>query len=307
MTTIPAPCCGLSRLNPTGTPKIPAVQMSDQLIEDERRRGRMAGIAAIVGIVTFIASMGLAGDFNAADQAEQLKLFDSVKGDLLLQCLLQGLALLLFIPALVSLFRSVQARSSAIRPGLIGVVIAGPILLAGSLIITYFAFKGASQVFLAPGSGLDVNSNDVANDTFYEQFSTQMRTGLGLAGSLSLAFASIYLALNAMRTGLFPRFWGTLGMALGVGTLLFGSLMLIGYMLLITLVIAGWWPGARPPAWAAGEAIPWPKPGQPGDAQPDSKELASPDDFEGSATEVDPDARPGRRDNKRKRKRKQRG
>ena len=73
--------------------------MNTEQIAEERRRGRIAGIAAIVGIVIFIAAMGLAGDFNGAEQAEQLKLFDSVKSDLLLQCALQAFALLLFLPA----------------------------------------------------------------------------------------------------------------------------------------------------------------------------------------------------------------
>jgi hypothetical protein len=243
-------------------------------------------------------------------------MFDSVKGDLLLQCILQAFALLLFLPGLIALFRSIQARVPNFRPGLIGVVVVSPIMLAVSLVVAYFAFKDAADVFLAPGASYDVNSNDVANDVFYDQFPTQIRTGLGLAGSLGLAFSTVFLGLNAMRSGLMTRFWGTLAMAVGIGTLLFGSVMLIGFMLLVALLISGWWPGARPPAWDAGVAIPWPKPGRPGDAPPDDTDLAAPEDFEGTASEIeagtdsapasDP-ARPARRDNKRKRKRKQRG
>ena len=290
--------------------------MNTEQIAEERRRGRIAGIAAIVGIVIFIAAMGLAGDFNGAEQAEQLKLFDSVKSDLLLQCALQAFALLLFLPGLIALFRSIQARVPSFRQGLIGVVVISPIMLAVSLVVAYFAFKDAADVFLAPGASYDVNSNDVANDVFYDQFPTQIRTGLGLAGSLGLAFSTVFLGLNAMRSGLMTRFWGTLAMAVGIGTLLFGSVMLIGFMLLVALLITGWWPGARPPAWDAGVAIPWPKPGRPGDAPPDDTDLAAPEDFEGTASEIEADsgsdsatdpARPGRRDNKRKRKRKQRG
>ncbi len=286
--------------------------MTTEEIDEERRQGRYGGIAAIVGIVIFIAAMGLAGDFNGAEQAEQLRMFDSVSGDLLLQCVLQAFALLLFLPALVTLFRAIQKRVQTFRPGLIGVVIVSPILLAISLVVAYFAYKSAADAFLKPGA-YDTSSNDVANDVFYDQFPTQVRTGLGLAGSLGLAFTTVFLALNAMRAGLMTRFWGTLGMAIGIGTLLFGSVMLIGYMLLIALLITGWWPGARPPAWEAGVAMPWPKPGQPGNVQQQGDGLAAPEDFEGTATEIDePEspsdpARPERRDNKRKRKRKQRG
>jgi hypothetical protein len=108
-----------------------------------------------------------------------------------------------------------------------------------------------------------------------------------------------------MRAGLMTRFWGTLAMALGIGTLLFGSLMLLAFMILIALLIAAWWPGTRPPAWDAGKAVPWPAPGRPGDAEPSEPEHAEPADFEGTATEVEvePDEAPT---SPRKRKRKQR-
>jgi hypothetical protein len=252
----------------------------------------------------------LATDFNAADQAEQLRTFDSIKSDLLIQVLLQALAVLLFIPALVSLFRSIRERSQAMRPGLIGIVIAAPVLLAASLVVTYFAFKTAADAFLDPSADVDTNSNDDADNVFYDQFPTQLRTGFGLAGSLGLAFVTVYLSLHAMRTGLMTRFWGTLAMALGIGTLLFGSLMLLAYMIVIGLLVAAVWPGTRPPAWNAGKAIPWPTAGRPGDAEPKDPELAAPEDFEGSATEV-PSPAPADDDpgsaTPRKRKRKQRG
>lgn len=278
--------------------------MTAEQIEDERRQGRIAGVAAIFGIVLFIVAMGfLAVDFNGAEEAEQLRMFDSVSGDIFIQCLLQGFALLLFTPALVSFFRSVQLRLDAVRPGFMGLVVASPIMLALALFLAYFAFKSASDAFTSPP--FDLNSNDDANTALSDQFTTQLRTGLGLAGSLGLAFTTVYLALNAMRSGLMTRFWGTLAMAMGVGTLLFGSLMLVAYMLMVALLIAGWWPSGRPPAWDAGQAIPWPKPGEPGNVAQEGDELAAPEHFEGTATEVE-SARPGRRDNKRKRKRKQR-
>lgn len=285
------------------------MELTNQEIEDERHRGRTAGIAALFGVLLFVAAMAaLAGDFNSADQAEQLRTFDSAKSDLLIQLLMQAAAVCLFIPALVSLFRSIRVRSESMRPGLIGLVIASPILLALSLVVTYFAFKTAADAFLDPSADVDVNSNDDAEDIFYEQFPTQLRTGLGLAGSLGLAFTTVYMALHAMRAGLMTRFWGTLAMALGVGTLLFGSLMLVAYMIVIALLIAAWWPGTRPPAWDAGKAIPWPAPGRPGDAEPREDELASPSDFEGTATEVEPEPEPdpSSDDGPQKRKRKRR-
>jgi hypothetical protein len=77
---------------------------------------------------------------------------------------------------------------------------------------------------------------------------------------LGMVIALIYIPLWAMRTGLLNRFWATLGMALGASLILlpFGILGLVIWFAALGLMLAGWWPGPPPPAWAAGEAIPWP-------------------------------------------------
>jgi hypothetical protein len=65
-----------------------------------------------------------------------------------------------------------------------------------------------------------------------------------------------------MRTGLLSRFWGSLGMAMGVAALLLLIQFTFIWFLYFGLLVAGWVPGGRPPAWAAGEAVPWPTPGE---------------------------------------------
>ena len=104
------------------------------------------------------------------------------------------------------------------------------------------------------------------------------------AGTLAMAVAMVYTGLNAVRTGLLTRFFGTLGIALGGSILLLGGLAL--FVLLfwfgwLGLTILGRVPGGRPPAWDAGEAIPWPAPGEGPPDQP-----LPPDTIEGSGTEV---------------------
>ena len=65
-----------------------------------------------------------------------------------------------------------------------------------------------------------------------------------------------------MRAGLLTRFWGSLGMAVGVAALIgFFPFSLIWFIYL-GLLLLGRVPGGRPPAWAAGEAVPWPTPGE---------------------------------------------
>jgi len=288
------------------------MEMDAEQIERERRTGRIAGIAGIVGIVLFvgIGAVGLAPEFRGADGfAASLAAFPEEKSDVLVLLIIQAVAILLFIPPLVALFNVVKARSEALRPGLIGLCIAGPLFFAASLVASYFAIEAAADLFdvTTVDEGLDVD--DEARDVYLDQGSASIASGLEFAGRLGLTFMMIYLSLNAMRSGVLTRFWGTLGMALGVGVILLGPPALLAFFLAISLMVARFWPGGMPPAWDAGRAIPWPKPGEePQAPPPPGEETARPEDFEdvdGSATELTSE-RPGRRDNKRKRKRKQR-
>lgn len=285
------------------------------MVDNERRRGRIAGIVGLLAIVLFvvIGASGLASDFNQADGfAEQLQLFGTDSGEVQAYLILQALTIALFGAPLVSLFISARDRTERVRPALIGLTVAGPLFFAASLIATYFALDAASAAFLDPAADIDINSNDAADDVVAAQSATDVATGLRFAGVIGLVVSIVYTSLWAMRSGLLSRFWGTLGMALGVGTLFIGLPAMLAYFLAMSLMVAGFWPGGRPPAWEAGEAIPWPKPGEEPPEPSAPEEPASPGDFEGSATETTEGtetedlARPGRRDNKRKRKRKQR-
>jgi hypothetical protein len=97
-------------------------------------------------------------------------------------------------------------------------------------------------------------------------------SGFGIAGALGLAVTLFYIGLWSMRTGLLGRFWASLGMALGVAILIGFILFALIWFIYVGLLIAGWVPGGKPPAWAAGEAIPWPTPGEKA-----ADELDSPD------------------------------
>jgi hypothetical protein len=104
---------------------------------------------------------------------------------------------------------------------------------------------------------------DKASNALGEASLTPLATGLGLAGALGLVVTLFYTCLWGMRTGLLNRFWGSLGMASGIafllGPLSFIALLWFAYF---GLLLAGLVPGGRPPAWEAGEAVPWPTPGE---------------------------------------------
>jgi hypothetical protein len=90
-------------------------------------------------------------------------------------------------------------------------------------------------------------------------------TALGLLAALALTVGMIAVMVGSLRAGLLPRWLSMLGI---LAALLF--LPLFGSGLVPTLIPTFWlaatgfllWerlPGGDPPAWAAGEARPWPK------------------------------------------------
>jgi hypothetical protein len=119
-----------------------------------------------------------------------------------------------------------------------------------------------------------------------------------------------------MRVGLLTRFWGSLGMALGVSLLFLGFLGLLVFFLAVGMLVAGWWPGGRPPAWDEGRAIPWPRPGEreEEEEEEEGEPRARPEDFvqremeeeapaAGGAGAAEPAGRAGEVPRKRKRRR----
>jgi hypothetical protein len=164
-----------------------------------------------------------------------------------------------------------------------------------------------------PDEAADDAREDLADDVIEDNGTLKAGAGLRLPAILSLVFGLIYIPLWAMRTGLLTRFWATLGMALGVSLILLGPLGQIGLVMwfaVLGLILAGVWPGGRPPAWAAGVAIPWPKPGEePGESggpvEGSGREVSEPPlPDEGVAPEDRP---PGESQGQRRKKRKRRG
>lgn len=133
--------------------------------------------------------------------------------------------------------------------------------------------------------------DDAAGKAIGEASLSSLVVGLGIAGGIGFAVAMFYTCLWAMRTGLLTRFWGSLGMALGIATmigLIFFTFIWFAYF---GLLLLGVLPGGRPPAWDEGRAIPWPTPGEKAAAElhqenlpPDAQVDAQPAEGDAGAT-----------------------
>lgn len=144
--------------------------------------------------------------------------------------------------------------------------------------------------------------DDAAEHAGREASMAALANGLGIAGGLALVVAFFYTALWAMRTGLLTRFWGSVGIVGGIAFLL-GPLFIVTMLWLVyfALLCFGLVPGGRPPAWEAGEAVPWPTPGEraAGELEPSQPLGEEPEPSEPAAESLEEE--PGE-----KRKRKQR-
>jgi MFS family permease len=284
----------------------------EEIVDRERRRRPYVLAAGIGAFVLLFAGQAIQGSGLEGDtDAENLIARSDAFGSLLGGAIVAGLGLILIAAPIAFLYSAAFARSEQMRPGLGPLIPLGAILLAVSGVMQVFAYDSIASDFVG-GTPIEGDEGETrAEDLISESGLYGVAGFLGIAGLFALAVGTFYASTHALRTGLLTRFWATLGMALSVMAILtpiFGPIGLIGlflWTLLLGLQMSGRWPGGLPPAWDAGEAIPWPQPGQappPGPAE----EPASPEDFEGSATEVEESERPGRRDNRRKRKRKAR-
>ncbi len=151
---------------------------------------------------------------------------------------------------------------------------ARPLVLFGGVAVALFALlppEGfAKQVARAIEAHNFASGHDFSSQAIEQALTTGtvnvLLQSLGLFAGLALAVGMIAVIVNAMRVGLLTRWMMILGIFMAVLAftpfgLAFGSVrqLLSGFWLVATgILYMGRWPNGDPPAWAAGEARPWP-------------------------------------------------
>lgn len=284
-----------------------------EIIDREARGQRFAGISAVAAAPLYIISVALdqSGSVPITGlDTERYRAINDASGQLLASALLRSLSFFALVIPLLYVFRAAQARSERVNGAMVGFVFIGPILLGVQGIIAWFAQTHVASDFVAQsGPSGDIYTqlqNLIDGSTAFDVASNLLFPAL-----LGLIVVMVYVPLQAQRTGLLTRFFATLGMALGVS-----SLFIVPALSLLALMIWFGWlgftildrvPRGRPPAWDAGAAIPWPRPGD----APATAPAAPAEVVNGDATEVFADQRSAqdhsaRRERARKRKRKRR-
>jgi hypothetical protein len=266
----------------------------------EERWSRRAAIATFAGVAFLIAAIAVATSFGGGGEAESLVEIHRHGGDVTLASVLQGLGFALLAAPLVFLFRAALVRSDRMRAQFLPLVIVAPLALGAGAVISGVAAREAASDFTAGRSHASLSVEEATSECRSERkgdasgFADEFGSGtaatshcvrekreddaaanaiddaslrsvskvIELIGGLALAFALVYCSLHALRVGLLTRFWGSLGIALGIAVLLGLLPVALIWFAYLGLLFAGWLPKGRPPAWAAGEAIPWPSPGE---------------------------------------------
>ena len=273
-----------------------------QALEREQRWSLPAALAALVAVALAVAgTIVLAQAVGGTNgDAEYLRHVDQHRGAQLAASVLQAIGALLLAAPLLYLFRADQARSSKMRGQLVGLVLAAPIFLAVFNVLVGISALHAATDFVGQGiAGTGDHADKVAKDAINNAPLQALAAGFGIAGRLGFMVAMFYSCLYGLRTGLLSRLWGSLGMALGAVSFLFPQFAVLWFIYL-GLLIAGWLPGGRPPAWASGEAIPWPSPGEKAASQLEEAEESESPDEPNQLPEAEPNGNSGEARRKRK-------
>lgn len=282
-------------------------------------------VLALAGFVLLQTAIGGEANFEGLREADEQSTTIWASG------IAAGIGYALLAVPLFLLFKAAEARSPSVRSQFSGLALLGPILLGVSAILIAAGTQQAADNYLSGDARPTLSPKeareecaDERSDSGAEEFADEFGeegagpaaacavqkgeedraseaiedAGLvtfgrfaGLAGGLALLVALFYTGLWAMRTGLLSRFWGSLGMAVGVAALIGITPLALFWFFYLGLLLVGAVPGGRPPAWAAGEAIPWPSPAEKAAAE-----------LEGPAAELDEPASADPAEPRRKRK-----
>ena len=284
-----------------------------QILERERRQRPWVVAACFVPFVLYVAALAIesgSGIELGGLETEELRSIDAHGSALLWATIARSIGFAVMTVPLFFLFKAAQARTDRMHGMLIGLVVLGPVILAVQGLITWSAQTDVASQFVEQSAGVgDIYS--LAENLREESSGLQTAAGLLLPGMLALIFSLIYVPLWAVRTGLLTRFFGTFGMALGASLLFILQVALLAVLLWLVyfaLLLLGRVPAGRPPAWDAGEAVPWPTPGQE-PPQPAAAAGANGGVVEGDASEipgVEESPHAARRERAKRRKRKRR-
>lgn len=217
-----------------------------------------------VGIVQGLEP-ALRGEANptVSPRAAEVRYIDHHAFGLLAGSVLTAIAVVALVLVLLFLVDCTRFRRSDAWPATRALVLVGG--------VGYVVLNLIHEILLAVEAHKFAHGTDFSNRAVEKALLGSGSVGitlglLGLFAALALAVGMIAASVGAMRAGLLPRWLGMLGALAGLlflpffgggGSLVF-DLIPAFWMVATGVLLMGRWQSGDPPAWAAGEARPWP-------------------------------------------------
>ncbi len=256
-------------------------EIREQVARESERRSRLAVPAFAGGFLYLLSSVIIASTLNGAPtvglvqgltpalqgvanpavspRAPEVKFisqhtFALIAGSVIAAFAIVVLTLILLVVVDATRFRRPETWS-----------LARPLVLCGGIAVAVVSL--GHQVVSAIETHSFVAGHNYSNHAVETALTSgtanQLVDYVDLLAGLALAAGMIVTMLNAMRVGLLVRWMAFLGIFTGL--LIFlpiggAELQVVPafWMVMMGILFLGRWPNGEPPAWAAGEARPWP-------------------------------------------------
>ncbi len=230
-----------------------------EVLAREQPRNRIAGLFAIASVIaSFAALMILVGSTKAGKQdtasLRSLQQADTDANTLWGAVGLRSLSLIALALVGAHLVSLIAAREQTPRAMRI-LALAAPIALVLATVASQITLLDAADTF-ASGPQTEARAKDLLTEGTGQRITSVATIGAALMFSIWLGWTS----LAAARVGLMTRFMGYFGVGGAVASVIVpvaGQGLVIGWIGSVGILLLGWWPGGRGPAWTTGKVAPW--------------------------------------------------
>ncbi len=228
----------------------------------EARFGRIAAAAAIAAaLLPIVSTIVLSAVLGARGEGLRgvLTAFERQPTGVVATSVVQALGTFLIAVVLYFLYRAARYRIPGTPAVALPVALVAPMLVGLSDVGLKLALIDAGRDFVSSGDRSEGRAEDLVREG-----ATATAQYAGSAARAVLGTAFVLISLYAMRAGLLSRFMAYVGIIIGalfVFAVLLGGVppfILLFWLPAVALLFLDRWPGGRGPAWAAGEAVPWP-------------------------------------------------
>lgn len=231
----------------------------------ERLGGRFAGGAGILSVLLTMAAVPIgasdvpnrpAGESN--DRTLLLDIGQSGSGQQLAMWLRVGSILLIAVLA-VYLFRAIRGRQPTHAAWVPAMGMLAVVIVAVSTAIGFFEVREVARDFVS-SQPQTLDRAETLLDDARDRGLLRAANMSQIVGGLLLGVWISLTSLEGMRVGLLTRFLGVFGIGTGLASAVgipISAALFLGWFGSVSILAYGYWPGGRPPAWAAGRAVGW--------------------------------------------------